>query len=116
MTRLPLDTATNAGSLVTVDRLAGEHGLDGGAEITTGDQLVVAGTTVVQLSTVHQSPVTIEEIEVRSAGRVIGFRDFLRVVVTEWKGKAKAQGHFFELGRCIIGIPDRVVTADRDNA
>jgi hypothetical protein len=50
MTRLLLDTAPDAGPLVSIDRLAGEHGLDGRAEIAAGDRLVVAGSAVIYCS------------------------------------------------------------------
>lgn len=109
---LPLDTAPNAGSLGTLDRLAGKHCLDGGAEIAAGDRFVVAGSALIELSMVGQSTIAIEKIEFRGAGSAIGLRDLLRFVVTEWKGQAQADGHFFELGRCIIGIADRVIAAD----
>ena len=109
---LPLDTAANAGSLGTLDRLAGEHCLDGGAEITAGDWLVVAGSALIELSMVGQSTIATKKIEFWGAGSAIGLRDLLCLVVTEWKGKAPAYGHFFELRRCIIGIVDRVIAAD----
>ena len=60
MARLPLDAAAYAGSLITIDRLAGEHGLDGCAEIATCDRLVVAGAAVIELSMVGQTAISIE--------------------------------------------------------
>jgi hypothetical protein len=112
ITRLPLDTATNTGSLGTGDRLIGKCSLDGSAEIVAGDWLVVPGTTVIELPVIHQSTISIKQIEFRGTGSVIGFRDLLCLVVTEWKGKAQAYGHFFKLRRCIIGIVDWVIAAD----
>ena len=88
--RLPLDTAANAGSLGAVDRLAGEHGVDGGAEIVAGDWLVVAGSALIELSMVGQAMISIKKVELWGTGSVIGLRDLLRLVVTEWKGKAQA--------------------------
>ena len=110
--QLPLDTATNAGSLGTLDRLAGEHCLDGGAKIAAGDWLVVAGSALIELSMVGQSTIATKKIEFWGAGSAIGLRDLLCLVVTEWKGQAQTYGHFFKPGRCIIGIVDRVITAD----
>ena len=109
---LPLDTATNAGSLGTLDRLAGEHGVDGGAEIVTGDWLVIAGSALIELSMVGQTMISIKKVELWGTGSAIGLRDLLCLVVTEWKGQAQAYGHFFELRRCIIGIADWVIAAD----
>ncbi len=88
--RLPLDTAANAGSLGTVDRLIGKYSLDGGAEIVAGDWLVVAGATIVELSVIHQSTISIKKIKLWGTGSAISLRDLLRLVVTEWEGKAQA--------------------------
>ncbi len=112
---LPLDTATNAGSLGVVDRLAGEHCLDGGAEIVAGDRFVVAGSALIELSMVGQSTIATKKIEFWGAGSAIGLRDLLCLVVTEWKGQAQAYGHFFEPGRCIIGIANGVIAANGNN-
>ena len=90
MTRLPLDATTDAGSLVPVDRLADVHGLDGGAEVTARDRLVVAGSALIQLPAIHQTPISIKEIKVRRAGGAIGLRNFLRLVVAKWKGQSQA--------------------------
>ena len=115
MARLPLDAASYAGSLIALNGLAGEHGLDGCAEIATCDRLVVAGAAVIELSMVGQTAISIKKIEFRSAGSAIGFRDLLGLVVTEWKGKAQTYGHFFQPRWCIIGIVDGVITADGDD-
>jgi hypothetical protein len=84
--RFPLDTAANAGSLGTLDRLAGEDCLDGGAEIVTSDWLVVAGPTLIELSMVGQSTIFTKKIEFWGAGSAIGLCDLLCLIVTEWKG------------------------------
>jgi hypothetical protein len=84
MMRLPLDTATDAGLLVAIDLFSGEHGLDGGAEITARDRLVVTGAAVIQLSAIHQTPISIKEIKVRRAGGAISLCNFLCLVMTEW--------------------------------
>ena len=60
MAWLPLDAAAYAGSLVALNRLAGEHGLDGCAEIATCDRLVVAGAAIIELSMVGQTAISIE--------------------------------------------------------
>ena len=60
MARLPLDTAAYAGFLIPLNRLAGEHGLDGCAEIATCDRLVVAGAAIIELSMVGQTAISIE--------------------------------------------------------
>ena len=90
MPRLPLDAAANAGPLVFIDWLVGESSLNRSTEITTSYRPVVAGPTVVQLSSIREAPLTIKEIEVWSAGSAIGFRNLLSLVVTEGKGKAQA--------------------------
>lgn len=113
--RLPLDAAAYAGFLVALDRFAGEHGLDGCAEIATCDRLVVAGAAVIELSMVGQTAISIKKIEFRSRGGPIGFRNILGLVVTEWKGNAQAGGHFLQPQWCIIGIVDGVIAADGDD-
>ena len=85
MARLPLDATADAGSLIALDRLTTEHGLDGCTEIVTCDRLVVAGAAVIELSMVGQTAITIKKIELWGAGRTIGLRDFLSLVVTERK-------------------------------
>ena len=115
MARLPLDAATDAGSLVTLNRLAGEHGLDGCAEIETCHRLVVAGAAVIELSMVGQTAISIKKIESRSTGGPIGFRNILGLVVTEWKGNAQTYGHFLQPRWCIIGIGDGIIAADGDD-
>ena len=92
----PLDAAPNAESLVAVDRLTGEHCLDGGAEIAAGYGLVVAGSALIYLSMVGQSTIAIKKIEIRGTGSAIGLRDLLRLIVTEWKREFQTLGHFFE--------------------
>lgn len=87
--RLPLDAAANAGSLGTVDWLAGEHRVDSGTEIVAGDRLVVAGSALIELSMVGQTSISIKQVELWGAGNAIGLRDLLCLVVTEWKGKAQ---------------------------
>ena len=115
MARLPLDAAPDAGSLVTLDRLAGEHGLDGCAEISTCDRLVVAGAAVIELPMIGQTAISIKKIEFRSTGGPIGFRNILGLVVTEWKGNAQTYGHFLQPRWCIIGIGDGIIATDGDD-
>ena len=95
ITRFPLDAAADARPLSAVDWCACEQSLDRRAEIATGHRFAIAGTTVVQLPTIDEPTVTIKDIKVRGAGCAIGFRDLLRLVVTEWKGKAEPLRHFF---------------------
>ena len=92
--RFPLDAAAYAGSLLALNGITGEHGLDGCAEIVTRDRPVVAGAAVIEVSMVGQAAISIKEIEFRSAGGAIGFCDLLGLVVTEWKGQAQTYGHF----------------------
>lgn len=115
MTWLPLDAAAYTGSLVTLNRLAGQHGLDGCAEIATCDRLVVAGAALIELPMIGQTAISIKKIEFRSTGGAIGFRNILGLVVTEWKGKAQTDGHFLQPRWCIIGIVDGVIAADGDD-
>ncbi len=115
MARLPLDTAADAGSLIAIDRLAGEYCLDGSAKIMAGNRLVVARSAIVELSMVGQTALLIKKIKFWSTGRVIGFRDLLRLIVAEWKGELKTYGHFFQFRRGIIRIAGRIITADREN-
>ena len=61
MARLPLDAAAYAGFLVTIDGLSGQHGLDGCAEISTCDRLVVAGAAVIELPMIGQTAISIKK-------------------------------------------------------
>ncbi|MFO0778607.1 MAG: hypothetical protein U0223_13540 [Nitrospira sp.] len=115
MTGLPFDAATYAGSLVALNRLAGEHGLDGCTEIMTGDRFIVTGAAVIELSMVGQTAISIKKIELWGTGSTIGFRDLLGLVVTEWKGKAQTYGHVLQFRRGIVGIVDGIITADGDD-
>ncbi len=115
MAWLPLDTATDAGPLITIDGLAGEHGLNGCTEIMTCDWLVVARAAIIELSMVGQTAISIKKIEFWSTGGAIGFRDILGLVVTEWKSKTQALSHFFKFRRGIVGIADGIIAADGDD-
>ncbi len=115
MTWLPLDAAAYAGSLVVLNRLAGQHGLDGCVEIATCDRLVVAGAAVIELPMIGQTAMSIKKIEFWSTGGAIGFRDILGLVVAEGKGKAQTYGHFLQPRWCIIGIVDGIIAADGDD-
>src|SRR6185503_11935553 len=113
---LPLDAATDTSPLVAVDRISGEGGIDRGTQVAAGDGLVAAGSALVELSAVDQPPFAVEEIEVRSAGRPIGFRDVLGFVKTEGEGEAEALGHLFQSRRGVVRILHRIVAADADDA
>jgi hypothetical protein len=113
---LPLDAAADTGLLVTVDWLSGKHCVDRGTQIAARDWLVAAGAAVVELAPIKEPPFTVEEIEIWSACRSIGFCDILGFVKTEGKGETKAFGHFLQPGRRVIRILHRVVAADSDNA
>ncbi len=115
MAWLPLDAAAYAGSLIAIDRLTTEHGLNGCTEIATCDRLVVTGAAVIELSMVGQMTISIKKIELWGAGRAIGLRDLLRLVVTERKRETQTYGHFFQFRRGIIGIVLGIITADRDD-
>ena len=78
----PFDVAADAGALVGGRGLAGEEGVERGAEVAACDRLAVAGPTVVQLAPVDQPPRLVEEKEVRRADRAVRLRDRLRLVVT----------------------------------
>lgn len=115
MPRLPLDATADAGSLITIDRFAGEYSLDGGAEVMAGHRLVVTRSAVIELSVVGQTAISIKQIEFRGAGRLIGFRDLLRLVVAEGECEPQTYSHFFQFWRGIIGIALGIIAADRDD-
>ena len=116
MARLPLDTAAYAGSLIAIDRLTTEPGLNGCTEIATCDRLVVTGAAVIELSMVGQMTILIKKIELWGAGRAIGLRDLLRLVVTEGEFKPQTYGHFLQSRWCILGIVDGISAADGDDS
>jgi len=115
MPRLPLDATADAGFLSAIDRFAGEYSLDGSAKIVTGHRLVITWSAVIELSMVGEMTISIKQIEFWSAGRTIGFRDLLRLVVTEGEGEPQTYGHFFQLRWGIIRIAVGIIAADRDD-
>ncbi len=113
MPRLPLDATADAGSLITIDRFAGEYSLDGGAEVMAGHRLVVTRSAVIELSVVGQTAISIKQIEFWSTGGAIGFCDLLCFVVTEGECEPQTYSHFFQFWRGIIGIALGIIAADR---
>src|SRR5271165_7313986 len=57
---LPLDVATDAGSLIRLNRLARKNSVDSRSQISTRQRPIVARTAVVQLTSVHQAALRIE--------------------------------------------------------
>src|SRR5262249_62381274 len=112
----PLDAAPDAGFLVRVDRLAGEPRIDRWGEIATSARLVVPRPAVVELPPIDQPPLTIEEIEVRSARGLVCLGNLLRFIEAKRKSEVQAVGHFLEPVRRVIRIERRIIAADADDA
>lgn len=64
---LPLDAAAHRGYLIGRDRRAGQHRVDGGANVGRGHRQVVARPGSVELTAVHQSALAVEDERVRRA-------------------------------------------------
>src|SRR5664280_2129369 len=81
--RLPLDAAAQARELGLRHGHTGKDGVEGGAEIPPADRDIVAGARSVELATIDEPAVGVEQEEVRRAGGVVGLRHLLRLVVQE---------------------------------
>ena len=62
------------------DRLAGQHGVEGGAQICAGDRNARVGPAGVHLAAIDQLLVFVEDEEVGRAGGLIGLGHCLRLV------------------------------------
>src|SRR5688572_24694367 len=113
--RSPLDAATHAGMLLLGDRSPLERRADRRPEVFAGYRYPVAGTTGVELSPVDQRAMVIEQEEVRGARRRVRLRDGLRLVEEIGERVASLDGFRREPLRCVLGIRNRVVGADRDD-
>src|SRR5207249_1411941 len=79
--RFPLDVATDARFLVGGNGLAGENGVERGAEVFAGDRDVAAGAAIIHLAAINQSLVFVEEVNIRRARRVIRLGGRLSFIV-----------------------------------
>src|SRR5512144_1611722 len=68
---LPLNVAAHARTLIPWYVFACEHRVEGSSQVRSRDRLAVSRSRVVQLAVVGQAAVTIEDEEVRGAGRPI---------------------------------------------
>ena len=79
--RLPFDIAAEAGLLRGWNRFAREQSVNRVAQVLAGYGYGVAGTALIELTSVYEALVLIEQIEIRSAGRTIGSCDALGGIV-----------------------------------
>jgi hypothetical protein len=71
--RLPFDVAADARLLFRRDRLARKHCIEGGPQIAPGNGNAVLGAAVVELTTIDQFPLLVEQEEIGRARRLIRF-------------------------------------------
>jgi len=88
----PLDIAANRWPLILERRLAGERGVNRGAQILAGDGDAIAGAAGVELAAIDEPEIAVEEKEIRGAGGVVGARHGLRLVMEIRKVEAKCRG------------------------
>src|SRR5579863_4010605 len=112
---LPLDVAADAGALVLGDGAAGQDGVDGGAEVFAGDGDAVAGAAQVELATVGEAQVLVEEVDIGCAGGIVGVGYLLGLVVEVGECKAKAGGLGAKPLGAVVGVGCGVVRADGDD-
>src|SRR5579862_2259696 len=79
--RFPLDVAADARLLIGGDGAPLEDRVRRGAKIGAGNRRVLARAAVIELSSIHETPITPEQKQVGRAGRVEGLGDLLAGVV-----------------------------------
>jgi hypothetical protein len=97
---------TDAGNLLWRDCAPGEHGVGRSAQMGTGGGDFAPRAAVVELTTVNQTPLLIEEKKLRGADSSVGLGDGLRFVEQVWEGEAPCPGQFRHLVRRVRGILD----------
>ena len=90
MAGLPLDVAADAGDLGSGDRLSRQDGVQGGAQIPAGDRDAITGPAGIKLAAINQTAATVKKEEIRGAGRLVGTRHRLRLVVEVRELEAEA--------------------------
>ena len=112
----PFDVAAETGLLNGTDGAVCQDGVECRSEITTIVGLIVAWTTVIQLSAIHELSVLIKQEQIRRAGSCVGFGYFLRLVKTVREIKAKPFGHGFQLVGRIVRVADGIIGTDGKDA
>ena len=112
----PFDVAAETGFLNGTDRAVCEDGIERRSEITTIVGLIVAWTTVIQLSAIYELSIFVEQKEIRRAGGCVGLGYFLGLVKTVREIKAKPLGHGFQLVGRIVRMADGIIGTDTNDA
>src|SRR5581483_1558291 len=97
-------------------RLSGYDRVERCPEISTGDRDAIAGTAVVELASIHEPLLLVEEEKIRRALRVVLSSDFLRIVVENRELKSLLSRHFGQALRPIFRVGHRIVRTNRHDA
>ena len=98
----PLDVAAETRNLICRNRTSGQDSVYGPAQICSIDRYIVAGPAAIELTAVDQTPLTIEEKEIRRTRRMIGFGHTLRFIEEVREYIANLTDFFPHLFRAVI--------------
>src|SRR5215469_8635607 len=90
---LPLDAATHARSLLLRRRSATQQRLARRPQLLPRHWNTVAGGTAIEPPAIGESPVTIEQKEIRRTDRLVRLCDLLRLVIEIRKGESLGRGN-----------------------
>ena len=99
-----------------VDRAIVQQCLDCVAKVMPGNRDVVAWAALIQLASIDQFALVIEQIKVRRTNGLVSARHILRFVVTKRKHEALFSGHLGQAARRIVRISNGIVRGDCNNA
>jgi len=83
--------------------------------LLAGDRDAVAGAALVKLAAVNELHCTIEEVDIGSAGGLVGAGHLLGFVVEVGKAEAHGEGLLAEAFGAVVGVAFSVVAADGDD-
>src|SRR5215468_7100285 len=84
---LPFDAATDTRQLLTWHLRAAQQRLARRAQVCTVHRQLVAGPAGIELSTVREPSLAIEQKELRRTDGLVRLSDVLRLIVQVWKGE-----------------------------
>ena len=106
---LPLDIATEAGSLCASNGLSIYKCIKCGAEVFAGDGNSVSGAAIIQLAAIDEAMIAVEEKEIGRASRTISVSHGLRFIVEVREVVSGGAGFILHFCGTVIRITGCVV-------